>query len=1609
MKYPSILWAVLTGWLALPGARGEAGVVPGTAETIKTGAITDGFPDFIGPGFMNGAVTGTLKAANLNGASSTLSPPAAGLIAVEATTTAGLPWLAVSSGAQIPSTANSGTTINFTGPADQAARDRIANTGFHGTNEWSLQLTTLIPGATYRVQLLTVDGFAAPPGRNFDILVDGVLVFDNFNPPGLGQDPFSGIAQFEAVAAADGRLTISTAAGTTAVSADANPYLCALAVTQITTDPRPPVVSRQPSAVSRGAGDPATVSVMAAGSTPLAYQWLHNGLPIAGATSAALDFPALTLENAGAYQCRVTNAFGEILSDPAAINVFAQPTGLLSQVRGWWRFDETTGESATDASAYGNHGTLVNFPPSGQWVAGRTGGALQFGGPAGRDFVRVPQYLIPRRTMTVSAWVWADSRPAWASIAKTWLHTGASSFRFGLQEATGSLSTFLQTTPGTQITSRETGQLPTGSWQHVAFTADGSTLRIFRNGSLTSTQPYSGALASSDLGPLGIGARLNAAGTEVNPGTPGYWHGKIDDLAIWSRALNPAEISAIHQGGLTGLSLAEIDTTPPAGGVVISEFMASNVGLLDDEDGDSPDWIEIYNGTDASVNLGGWRLTDMPDQPFKWTFPSTVLPARSFLIVFASGKNKSTPGQPLHTNFKLSTTGEPLALLQPDGSVACAFTPAYPPQVANVSCGLQSPDLASAPAGSPAFNALVRYYPVPSPGYTNSPGEPATGPRVTELTHAPAIASDEDPLVVSAQIDPTLAPITTATVTYRVNFGPETTVAMEAGGQNIWSASIPAAAAAPGQLVRYAVNASDSEGRTTRWPPRFIPATQPHFQGTIVADPAITTPLPVVHWFVQSRGAAETATGTRCSLFYDGALYDNIFVRIRGNTSINWPKKSYKLEFNKDAPFLYRRDAPAVSEIDINTTYTDKSYVRAAMAGSFMNAAGLPTVDIFHTHVRQNGNFYSLALMTENPDRDHLRRVGLDPDGAYYKGANGATLDSTAGYEKKSRENEGTADLQALVTGVAMTGSNLERFVFDHIDVPSMVNYMACMAITQDIDGSDKNHFLYRDTQDTREWRMLPWDIDLTFGPNALNTDTIVYNQQSANAPPNTSHPFIGARPYLLHDGKYMRLLEAIVKTPRARRMLLRRVRTLNDEFLAASYFQNRIDTLVPLLAADVVADKARWGGNTHFPGTTYSLVQATNRIKTEYLARRPTYLTGTTIAGVTTTNPAAQPSDAVITFGPAAITPPTTQEEEYIRLDNPNTFDVDVSQWTVEGEITWTLKPGTVIEAGGSLFLTPNAAAFRARTTSPKGGEALQVQGNYRGQLSARGGSLTLRRATTQTIAATTTYAGTPSPAQQWLRISEIMYHPTNQSDAEFIEFVNTGPVTLDLAGIAMINGVEFNFSRSTLTSLAPGGRTLIVKNADAMTAAYGPNLPIAGTFLGSLNNDGERLQLVDATGENILDFTFSPLWQPATAGQGFALTHSDPTASHRAWDDPAYWQPGKKIDGTPGLEDPPAFDTDGDGQLDQVEGMGGSDARSPASRFEVRLISQLPDGSVQLLFPAAAGRAYEIQQSVDAVTWQPASQLTASPVAYEAVIILPPLPASGPFFRVTTRGSSQ
>ena len=112
---------------------------------------------------------------------------------------------------------------------------------------------------------------------------------------------------------------------------------------------------------------------------------------------------------------------------------------------------------------------------------------------------------------------------------------------------------------------------------------------------------------------------------------------------------------------------------------LITEFMADNETVLADEDGDYSDWIEIHNPGGTSIELEGWHLTDNDGNLDKWAFPSVTLEPGGFLVVFASGKDRSVPGSELHTNFQLNSGGEYLAIVEPDGAtVAQEYAPEYP-------------------------------------------------------------------------------------------------------------------------------------------------------------------------------------------------------------------------------------------------------------------------------------------------------------------------------------------------------------------------------------------------------------------------------------------------------------------------------------------------------------------------------------------------------------------------------------------------------------------------------------------------------------------------------------------------------------------------------------------------------------------------------------------------------------------------------------------------------------------------------------------------------------------------------------------------------------------
>ena len=140
------------------------------------------------------------------------------------------------------------------------------------------------------------------------------------------------------------------------------------------------------------------------------------------------------------------------------------------------------------------------------------------------------------------------------------------------------------------------------------------------------------------------------------------------------------------------------------GSLLISEFMASNgsqpplsEGELLDRDGDSSDWIEIYNPTSRAIAPGGWHLTDDIDDLGKWEFPDgVVIEPGAFLVVFASGKDLT--GAELHTNFRLDADGGYLALVEEDGTtVACEYD--YPAQLTNLSYGVRQSSMTFVASG----------------------------------------------------------------------------------------------------------------------------------------------------------------------------------------------------------------------------------------------------------------------------------------------------------------------------------------------------------------------------------------------------------------------------------------------------------------------------------------------------------------------------------------------------------------------------------------------------------------------------------------------------------------------------------------------------------------------------------------------------------------------------------------------------------------------------------------------------------------------------------------------------------------------------------------------
>lgn len=456
-------------------------------------------------------------------------------------------------------------------------------------------------------------------------------------------------------------------------------------------------------------------------------------------------------------------------------------------------------------------------------------------------------------------------------------------------------------------------------------------------------------------------------------------------------------------------------------------------------------------------------------------------------------------------------------------------------------------------------------YLTPTPGAPNSPIADV-GPIVYDLTRDPEVMPDE-PITVSVHVIATAAPIERVTLTWRRRFAPTEAIEMapDPDDGTRWHATLPGHP--PAELVRWHAIATALDGRQTREPPYPDPLDSEEYYGTVIADPALDTDLPVLHWYIEQPALADRDAGTRSTLWHQGTLYDNVRADIHGQSTRGFPKKSYDIDFNADHRFELDPDLPRMKDINLLTTYADKSRLRNTLAYEVFAAAGHAYHLAFPLRVQRNGDFFAIADFVEDADDRWLERLGYR-EGALYKMYDRLENADTA--EKKTRRDEDNDDLRALVGALDLPLEQRTAWIHDNVDLARMANFLAASFVIGNVDCCHKNYYMYRDTPGTAQWWMMPWDVDLSFG--RVWTGTYF---------DDTLYPDTGL--YLGRDaGSRNALLTALYTIPAFEAMYLRRTRSLVDRLLQppeapAPWLEALITSIARQIGDDAALDEAMW------------------------------------------------------------------------------------------------------------------------------------------------------------------------------------------------------------------------------------------------------------------------------------------------------------------------------------------------------------------------------------------------------------------------------------------------
>ncbi len=915
--------------------------------------------------------------------------------------------------------------------------------------------------------------------------------------------------------------------------------------------------------------------------------------------------------------------------------------------------------------------------------------------------------------------------------------------------------------------------------------------------------------------------------------------------------------------------------------LMISEFMGDNDKTLLDDDKDKSDWIEIYNAGATPVSLLGWSLTDDALDLAKWQFPDYTLEGDSYLVVFASQKNKINPTKRLHTNFKLDEKGDYLGLVTPDGEVISEFAPLFPRQTRDISYGRVS--------GAPN---QVGFFTKPTPGSRNVESGAGFAPPVdfsrssgTFVQPFSLLLSCNDPFaVIRYTLDGSFPHETNQNLrTYSGPFGVSNTVQVRARAFEV--------GLLPGPPT------SETYLALTNSPAHFptFTSTLPIIILTTLKSAAIGgTRNTALHVSLYEPVNGQTSLRSRPTLSTRGGA------KTRGSSTGGQPQSNFAIEWwdefdqDKDLAVL---GMPEDSEWVLyapNTFDPPLIHNPFTMEISRQMNFSAPRTRFVEVYLNKGGpirsnDWFGVYVLMEKPglSKNRINAPKAQPEDVAFPEVTGSYMFKTdrldagdngfsaggaqnAYVEPKEREMKSPqrapqlaylkkyfADLDAALRA---TNPNWRDPVLGYrgfIEITNWIDFHILETLSGQVDAIRLSTYFYKRREGKLEYGPR-WDYDRAWESKGDDRDNNPRVWDTGGG--LFSSPWW---PRVLADRDSWQLW-------------IDRWQAFRLTALSQNNMFSVIDRMTNQVYLSQPREAKRWSET--LPRTSYA---NEIRIMKTWISNRLEWI------DLQMAHPPRLSSEsAVVTPGfTLTIQPP-------LMVSNPTNVTLF---YTLDG--TDPRPSGGTNTPTSLTYLGPITLTANARVVA-------RVRDNGK-----------IQRGPPSSSTWSSPVAATFVVKPPQLVLTELMFHPEpapsgslyTASDFEFLELKNISSEPVDLVGYHFTAGIDYRFTpRSAVTRLAPGERVLVVGNQAAFLSRYPGVTQIAGQFAGSLDDQGERLALAGPVEEPLFDLRFSDRWQPLAGGFGFSLVLADEATPTPNATEPGRWRLSTVPGGSPGLMDP-------------------------------------------------------------------------------------------------------